>query len=203
MAATKPPAAAMEDDDDARRSEVPSAAAADEEEMEAATDVNPSSVVETEVSAPPRPAPPPRVSGPAPDGWRKVGAGTLHGVEDMGSMKEAPNVQVIRKSPSSRPAAPAARRGAGAAAEAPPPPKGKKCFVKQRVVKHAGAPVVVAKSVVATGKDKEDLDQRKQDRAAVDEGDEDEDDPHEFDSKLASNRGGGKAATARKRTTRR
>ena len=74
---------------------------------------------------------------------------------------------------------------------------------RRRAVKHAGAPVVVAKSVVATGKDKEDLDQRKQDRAAVDEDDEDEDDPHEFDSKLASNRGGGKAATARKRTTRR
>ena len=199
-AAVKPLAAAEKEDDDVRREELPSAAVGDEEEMEVATDANQSSVVETDVCAPPRPVPP-RVSEPAPDGWRKRGAGTLHHVEDMPTMREAPPVQVIRRSPS-RPAAPAARRSV-AGAEAPPPPNGKKRFVKQRINKHAGAPVCLTKAVVATGKDKEDLEQRKQDREAADVDDEDEDDPLEFDSKLASNRGGGKAATARKRTTRR
>lgn len=202
VAATKPVAAV---DDDVRREEVPSAEA-DEEEIETVVDANPSSVVETDVCAPPRPPPPPRVSEPAPDGWRKRGAETLHGVEDMGAMKEAPPVKVVRRIPpqDGRPAAPAAsRRGGAASADAPPPPpNGKKRFVKQRVAKYTGAPLVVKAGVSISGKDKEDQEQRKQDREAADVDDE-EGDPLEFDSKLASNRGGGKAGTARKRTTRR
>jgi hypothetical protein len=125
----------------AEEAEAEAEAGAEVEAMAGAQEGLPSAFDEPVVAKPAASATPPRPSAPAPDGWRKRGAGQLDALESIATMPEAETpVEIVSRAPRAPAGGPRGATAAAAGTGAAAPTKGKR-FVKQVVTKSVGVPV--------------------------------------------------------------